>query len=80
MNTDQTEKENVLTFKIGQRARVGARPPFFVFCLHLFTQKAQNPDGQNFTAEGKGAFSFTGEVLKSTESSRVSFPFSTHCG
>ena len=64
----------------GQRARVGARPPFFVFCLHLFTQKAQNPDGQNFTGEGKGAFSFTCEVLKSPESSRVSFPFSTHCG
>ena len=64
----------------GQRARVGARPPFFVFCLHLFTQKAQNTDGQNFTGEGKGVFSFTGEVLKSPESSRVSFSFSTHCG
>jgi len=58
----------------------GARPPFFVFCLHLFTQKAQNSDGQNFTGEGKGVFSFTGEVLKLPESSRVSFPFSTHCG
>ena len=61
-------------------ARVGARRPFFVFCLHLFPQKAQNPDGQNFTGEGKGAFPFTCEVLKSPESSRVSFPFSTHCG
>ena len=64
----------------GQRARVGARPPFFVFCLHLFTQKAQNSDGQNFTGEGKGAFSFTGEVLKPPESSRISLPFSAHCG
>lgn len=60
--------------------RARARPPFFVFCLHRFTQKTQNTDGQNFTGEGKGAFSFTGEVLKSPESSRVSFPFSTHCG
>ena len=50
--------------KQAQRARTRARPPFFVFCLHLFTFVGQEVEEQEYKCEGFTCFIFTGEVLK----------------
>ena len=52
-----------------QRAYTRARPLFFVFYLHLFTQQGQKTDEQQLRREGKRRFAFTGEEEKSPSSS-----------